>query len=158
MFPCPLRILVPVLVLGSPPATLSAQARSRAVVRELERAAAGLFYVTEADHPFQVLHFPDLRGPPTPAAVARATGQPPGRPFTVASVREFFLTATTAQPWHAPAEQEQVRRFRALVRVLETQLREVRVYRFGALDIDAYVIGVTSAGDWAGLATHLVQT
>jgi hypothetical protein len=90
--------------------------------------------------------------------VARATGQLPGRPFTVGGVRDFFLTATTAQPWHSPAEQEAVRRFRMLVRVLETQLRDARVYRFGALDADAYVIGITSAGDWAGVATHLVQS
>jgi hypothetical protein len=133
------------------------QARCRAVVRELERAAAGLFYVSEADFPIEVVHFPTGRGPPGAAAVARATGHARA-PCREQTVEAFFAIAVTPQPWHGPAEEESVRRFRALVRVLQTQLRDPRVFRFGALDIDAFVLGVTSAGDWAGLRTHLVQT
>jgi hypothetical protein len=164
--PCPIRLLVPVIVLGWSPAQAqeagnlsgAARARARAVVRELERAAAGLTYVTEADFPVRVLHFPTRRGTPSAETVARAAGLAPGRRFAVTSVRELFRTSATAQPWHSPAEQESVRRFQVLVRLLETQLREVRVFRFGELEIDAYVVGVTSAGDWAGVAMRLVQT
>jgi hypothetical protein len=140
-----------------PPPHPLAQARARAVVRELERAAAGLFYVSEADFPLEVVHFPAGRGPPGAAAVARATGHARA-PCTEQTVEAFFATAVTPRPWHGPTDGEAVRRFRALVRVLQTQLRDTRVFRFGTLDIDAYVLGVTSAGDWAGLRTHLVQT
>jgi hypothetical protein len=136
---------------------LSAQARARPVIRELERAAAGLLYVSEADFPLGIVHFPARRGPPSAAAVAHAIGRPPA-PVAEQTLEEFFATATTARPWHSPAEQESVRRFRALVQILRTQLRDTRVFRFGALDIDAYVVGVTSSGDWAGLCTHVVQT
>jgi hypothetical protein len=136
---------------------LSAQARSRAVVRELERAAAGLLYMSEADFPLEVIHLPSGRGPPSAAGVARATGRP-ASPAAEQTLEAFFATAITAQSWHSPAEQESVRRFRALLQILRSQLRDTRVFRFGALDIDAYVVGVTSAGDWAGLHTHLVQT
>jgi hypothetical protein len=135
----------------------TALARSRPVIRELERAAAGLFYVSEADFPFEVVHFPAGRGPPTAAGLARATGRAHA-PCIEQSLEAFFATAVTPQPWHGAAEQESVRRFRALVGILQSQLRAPRVFRFGTLDIDAYVVGTTSAGDWAGLRTHLVQT
>jgi hypothetical protein len=114
--------------------------------------------MSEADFPLVVLHFPLARGAPSAPAVARALRRPPATPVSEQTVEEFFATAITPRPWHSPAEQESVRRFRALLHVLQTQLRQPRVFRFGALDIDAYVVGVTSAGDWAGLATHLVQT
>jgi hypothetical protein len=139
------------------PRGLPAQARSRAVVRELERAAAGLLYMSEADFPLEVIHFPAGRGPPSAAAVARATGHLAGT-AAEQTLESFFAIAINAQPWHTPVEQESVRRFRALLQILRSQLRHARVFRFGALDIDAYVVGVTSAGDWAGLCTHLVQT
>jgi hypothetical protein len=139
-------------------AVLTAQARSRPVLRELERAAAGLLYLSEGDFPLEVVHFPSGRGPPSAGAVARALGRPPAAPFAEQTLEQFFATAVTPRPWHSPVEQESVRRFRVLVQILRSQLRDTRVFRFGALDIDVYVVGVTSAGDWAGLATHLVQT
>jgi hypothetical protein len=139
------------------PTMPTALARSRPVIRELERAAAGLLYVSEADFPLEVVHFPAGRGPPTAAGFARATRHP-HVPCTEQSLEAFFATAVTPQSWHGPAEQESVRRFRALVQILQSHLRAPRVFRFGTLDIDAYVVGITSAGDWAGLHTHLVQT
>jgi len=62
----------------------------------------------------------------------------------------------TSHAFHSPMMDPAVEPFTNLVR--QVQLRAPRVFRFGTLDIDAYVVGTTSAGDWAGLRTHLVQT
>jgi hypothetical protein len=133
-------------------------ARKPRVVRQLERAAAGLWFTSEADYPLQVVYFPGPLGTPTAAGVASLTGHSLEEPLVEQTLEEFFATATTPQPWHSPEQQETVRRYQELVRMLTTRLRDVHVFRFGALDIDAYVVGVTSAGAWVGVSTHLVQT
>jgi hypothetical protein len=44
------------------------------------------------------------------------------------------------------------------VQVLQTRLRDTRVFLFGTIELDAFVVGVSDGGDWVGVATHLVQT
>jgi hypothetical protein len=51
-----------------------------------------------------------------------------------------------------------VKRFQNLVSVLKQNLSNIQVYRVGSVSIDAYIVGVTDGGDWAGLCTKLVET
>jgi GTPase len=74
------------------------------------------------------------------------------------SVDEFFAIATAQQDWHDQEERETVERFQKLVSVLKQNLPQWQVYRVGSTDIDAYIVGVTDGGEWAGLSTKLVET
>jgi hypothetical protein len=51
-----------------------------------------------------------------------------------------------------------VHRFQNLVSILKQNLSQLQVYRVGDRSIDVYIVGVTPGGDWAGLATKLVET
>jgi hypothetical protein len=135
-----------------------ARARGQPVVRELQHAAAGLVFVSEADFPVEVLAWPSKHGVPTADRVARLAGWPPGSPVVEQTVADFFATAVTPQPWQSAAEKGAAGRFQTLVHVLQARLSATRVFRFGSIEIEAYVVGVTSSGDWAGVFTHLVQT
>nr|WP_228056891.1 nuclease A inhibitor family protein [Tychonema sp. LEGE 07203] len=55
-------------------------------------------------------------------------------------------------------ERETVKRFQNLVRVLKQNLSNIQVYRVGNININAYIVGVTDGGDWAGLSTKLLET
>jgi hypothetical protein len=90
--------------------------------------------------------------------VARLAGWPPGSPVVEQTVADFFATAATPQSWQSAAEQATARRFRTLVQLLEQRLQGARAFRFGTIEIDVYVVGTSSTGDWAGVSTHLVQT
>jgi hypothetical protein len=128
------------------------------VVRELQHAAAGLVWVSETDFPLDVFVWAAKRGVPTAERVARLAGWPPGSPVVEQTVAEFFATAATPRSWQSAPERATALRFQTLAHLLERRLVAARVFRFGAIEIDAYVVGVTSRGDWAGVSTHLVHT
>ena len=74
------------------------------------------------------------------------------------SVDEFFAIATAEEDWDDEEERETVQRFQNLVSTLKQNLSQLQVYRVGSVNIDAYIVGVTPDGDYAGLATKLVET
>jgi hypothetical protein len=44
------------------------------------------------------------------------------------------------------------------VSIVKQNLSQLQVYRVGSIDIDAYIVGVTDGGEWAGLSTKVVET
>ena len=74
------------------------------------------------------------------------------------SVDEFFAIATQEEDWHDEEERETVKWFQNLVSVLKQNLSHLQVFRVGNINIDAYIVGVTPSGDWAGLSAKLVET
>ena len=74
------------------------------------------------------------------------------------TVDEFFDVANAEEDWHDEEERETVQRFQNLVNILKQNLSQLQVYRVGSIDIDAYIVGVTHGGEWAGLSTKLVET
>jgi predicted peptidase len=69
------------------------------------------------------------------------------------TVDEFFAIATQEEDWHDQDERETAKRFQNLVSILKQNLSQLQVYRVGSIDIDAYIVGVTDGGEWAGLST-----
>jgi len=74
------------------------------------------------------------------------------------AVDDFFTRATQEEDWHDQKERETVKRFQNLVSVLKQNLSQLQVDRVGSIDIDVYIVGVTSGRGLAGLYTKLVET
>jgi hypothetical protein len=72
---------------------------------------------------------------------------------------EAFLTrlATVNDP-SDPASVEQARRFGELKTLLQSQLTDLTVVRFGTVNISTFIVGRTASGDLAGLLTGQVET
>jgi len=85
------------------------------------------------------------------------TNHPPDAPVELRTVDEFFAIAAE-EDWHDQDERETAKRFQNLVSILKQNLSQLQVYRVGSIDIDAYIVGVTDGGEWAGLSTKLVET
>jgi hypothetical protein len=127
------------------------------IATQLQQASEGLLFGSEADAPFEVIHWPtqeDL----TPAKLLQLTNHPPDAPIEIVTVDEFFDVANAEEDWHDDEEQETAKRFQKLVSTLKQNLSQLQVYRVGSIDIDAYIVGVTPSGDWMGLSTKLVET
>ncbi|WP_449415993.1 nuclease A inhibitor family protein [Phormidium nigroviride] len=127
------------------------------ITAQLTQASEGLLFPSESDAPFEVVHW-KAEGILTPATLLQLTGHSPNSPVTMMSVDEFFATATQTEDWHDEEEKETVRKFQQLVSVLKQNLSQLQVYRVGSIEIDAYIVGVTQNGDWAGLSTQVVET
>jgi hypothetical protein len=72
---------------------------------------------------------------------------------------QAFLTrlATPNDPGD-PASVDQARRFGELKQLLESQLTDLTVVRFGTRNISTFIVGRTASGDLAGLLTGQVET
>lgn len=130
---------------------------THSIATQLKQASQGLLFLSETDAPFEVIHW-QAQGKLTPAKLLQLTEHPPDAPIEVVSVDEFFAIATAEEDWHDKEERETVQRFEKLVSILKQNLSQLQVYRVGDRSIDAYIVGVTPGGDWAGLATKLVET
>ena len=127
------------------------------IADQLKQASKGLLFLSESDAPFEVIHWP-AQGELTPPKFLQLTGHPPDAPVELRTVDDFFAIATAEEDWHDQDERETVQRFHNLVSILKQNLSQLQVYRVGSIDIDAYIVGVTDGGEWAGLSTKLVET
>ena len=127
------------------------------IATQLQQASKGFLFLSETDAPFEVISCQTQREL-TPAKLLQLMNHPPDAPVEVVSVDEFFAHATQEEDWHDEEEREMVQRFQNLVSVLKQNLLQLQVFRVGNTNIDAYIVGVTPSGDWAGLSTKLVET
>jgi hypothetical protein len=80
-------------------------------------------------------------------------------PVKKLNFKTFFANATQEQDWYGAEEQETARRFQALVRLLTEHLRDMQVFKIGkTIEYAVYVVGRTTAGDFAGVSTKVVET
>ncbi len=130
---------------------------SESIATQLQQASKGLLFLSETDAPFEVIHWL-TQEELTPAKLLQLTNHPPDAPLEIVSVEEFFDVANAEEDWHDEEERETAKRFQNLVNFLKQNLSQLQVYRVGSIDIDAYIVGVTDGGEWAGLSTKLVET
>ncbi len=148
------------------------------VKTKLEAATDGLLMLSETDAKFKVLTGTQLGGAPITADVVRAqlTAQHDAVMADVMWVdaAEIPLVKRTAVEErnandflndlavdHDPADPgstARAARFAALKSTIDSQLTDVKVYRFGEVSISTFIVGRTRTGELAGLLTGQVET
>lgn len=130
-----------------------------ALLEQLSAASDGLLYRSETDSPFEVVHFPQVQDSSAlPAAIAQLPDMPEGLKAEVVELPYFFRNLIRDDADAGEEEVNIAHRFRKLQDLLEQRLEEVKVYRVGKRRIQAFVLGKTATGDYAGLKTTLVET
>lgn len=71
---------------------------------------------------------------------------------------DFLTRLTTNFDPADPVSAENAQRFAKLKSVLEGQLTDLKVYRFGDISISTFIVGRTKTGELAGLLTGVVET
>lgn len=121
----------------------------------LETAAEGLFFTSEADHPFTWVRS-DAAGPPTPEAAAALAGRP-GEPVQEVSLERLFRPHLHPGAGD-PVSARLVPRYEALRAALEAGLTDLRVYRVGSVNLTVLIVGTAPSGHLAGLRTEALET
>jgi hypothetical protein len=124
----------------------------------LKKAVTGLSYVSETDAPFEAFLWQNAGEKSAKEAVLARAGRAKARPVNELSVDEFFQDLTQQQDWHGDEEKAAVAKYRNLVKVIQEQLADAKVFKIGAPQVDIYVVGKTKQGDWAGVKTKAVET
>jgi hypothetical protein len=121
----------------------AADAKDSALMRRLRRATAGLTYVSETDSHFRVVR-------KSPAFVRRARRENPCMPR---SLEDFF------EGQYADRSRRDLHRLRRLARLVNSNLRGVRVYWTGAEPTyRVYILGRTRWGAVLGLSVLVVAS
>ena len=160
---------------GTTPAPASALGE---VKTKLEAATDGLLMPSETDAKFKFLTGTQLNGALITADVVRAqftaqhdavmadvmwmdASELPLANHTVVEERNAndFLNRLAVD--HDPGDPEstaRAARFAALKTTIDSQLTDVKVYRFGEVSISTFIVGRTKTGEVAGLLTGQVET
>lgn len=123
----------------------------------LQSATHGLLWTSEADYPLEVFEW-DGALALTSDALLEHLDLPPETVVECVEFDRFFEKAMRDRDWYDDAERARAQQFRGLVDVLHQTLSDMQVFRIGRTEIDAYVVGRSPDGTWAGLHTRIVET
>lgn len=124
---------------------------------ELNTATQGLLWMSESDYPFESVRIEEP-SEITSDFLRRLSGVEPSTPVETLSAQEFFLRAVSEPEWKSAEELTTARRFQSLLRLLEENLSDVKVYRVGTINMAVYVLGRSPSGSLLGLKTRVVET
>ena len=71
---------------------------------------------------------------------------------------EFFSRLTSVKDWFGEREKKIAERFQILKSLLDENLREVKVFRIGKIQIDIYVVGLDIENRLVGIKTKAIET
>jgi Nuclease A inhibitor-like protein len=134
-------------------------------IAKIATAVQNLFWMSETDAPFEVLHWSDISpndltpaGDLNPAHVLYRAQLLSDTPVEVISLRAFLAPVTQHQSWHTDEDAHAVERFLALQILLGQTLTQIQVYRCGTTEVEIYVVGKAYDSDWLALHTSAVET
>jgi hypothetical protein len=124
----------------------------------LTNASSGLLMPSESDYPFTAFTWTNAaKQRLTTTRLLKLTAHAPNTTVEVVDLRTFFRNVAYPQPWHDRQQAMTVKRFQRLVKVLQQHLTDIRVYRIGTIQVDAYIVG-RCGNNLAGLSTTLIET
>ena len=126
------------------------------LIEELREATRGLTYMSESDYPFEVFRWDAAE--PSHEYLRGLTGEAADAPVETRTAANFFRVAASEAEWKSAEELATARRFQSLLRLLEQNLTDLRVYRVGSINIPVYVAGRGQSGNWLGVSTRVVET
>jgi len=124
----------------------------------LQRASAGLKFLSETDAPFAPFFWPDTSGEQlNTQRFEQLASTPEHAPIQTMEIDYFFRNAIKVEEGDSEWEVAEAERYRQLVHTIESTLENVQVFRVGETSIDVYIVGQVEGGH-AGLRTLVVET
>jgi Nuclease A inhibitor-like protein len=133
--------------------------KAEQITQELKNITENLVYASESEYPFTVVRWDgkDRKLSLSNESLLQVTKYSSDLPITIVNLEDFFHRAITAEEWHSEPEQANVIRFKELIAYLKANFGEVKVFKVGEFEFDAYILGIID-GDLVGLQTKVVQT
>jgi hypothetical protein len=123
-------------------------AKVNPIVKEMNAAAKGLLFPSESDAPIEAFTWPGGDGPPTEAVVRTNAKVKKDTP-----VQQIALTDLTRT-----IPEESRGDFLPLFGLLAHHLSGTTVFKVGEVNMDVYIVGRTTDGQYAGVKTEVVET
>ena len=125
--------------------------------KEIERIVSGLYYISETDS--EIFPFVgDKAEDVTREIILSQTKCADGFEIEERNFAEFFAPLTKIQDWFGDEEIEAARKFRSLKELLQKNLRDLKVFKIGTIELDVYAVGLDSENVLMGIKTKAVET
>ena len=129
--------------------------KDKELITKLSQAVEGLLWLSESDYPFETIYLENVDNIET--KLLELTNSNAKTKIEIRDIDRFFHRVTQEDNWDED-ELEECKRYQALVKLLKTQLQDIKVYRVGEWEIQVYILGKTESGNVAGLSTMVVET
>ena len=126
------------------------------LLEKMREATRGLTFMSESDYPFEVFKW-DAKEP-TPEFMRGLTKEAADAPVETTTLSNFFRVAASDAEWKNKELLAAAKKFRALQKLLEENLKDLKVYRVGSVNIPVYIVGRAPSGRWLGVSTRVVET
>jgi hypothetical protein len=126
------------------------------ILAGLERAAAGLFYMSESDYPLETVCF-EIGEKLGHERLRELAGCGENARVEVRSLEDFFRDGRAVELPRGGGTARPAS-FQSLVRLLRENLTDVKVYKVGEINIPVLVLGRSASGRWLGVSTRVVET
>jgi len=123
----------------------------------IENAAEGLYYVSETDAEIKPFIGRTSQAV-TPEEILKQTDNAANSAVEQRDFADFFSRLTKIQDWFGDEEKANAQKFVRLKEVLENNLRELRVFKVGKIQLNIYVVGLDENDKLLGIKTKAVET
>ena len=126
------------------------------LINQLSQASAGLLWTSESDYPFDTVyldHVNDLR-----SKLLELTDCDSESRIEIREFARFFQRVTDEEDCDDEEEMAECKRYQALVKLLQTHLTDIKIYRVGSCEVHIYILGKTEKNAIAGLSTISIET
>ncbi len=124
------------------------------ILTEIKKAADGLLFISESDHPLEVISFNKPAGS-VADYLKTLTALNNNSPAETQTLEYFFRNMTRVNESDDNATAE---RFKKLQTLLNLKLKNIKVYRIGTIQVSSFIIGELPDGSYGGLRTLLIET
>lgn len=124
---------------------------------KIRKVSEGLYYISETDA--EILPFAGTKAEAvTKENLLSQTGNAPDMPVEERDFTEFFARLTKIQDWFGDEEKRTAARFVELKKLLEENLKDLKMFKVGRIQIDIYVVGLDAEENLIGIKTKAVET
>ncbi|WP_013334519.1 nuclease A inhibitor family protein [Gloeothece verrucosa] len=131
---------------------------SNPLVTKLSKASEGLVYISESDYPYEVIHWDNPNVPLTKDLIAQKANISEGTPCSEVAFDDFFNLDAPDPDWYGEEEKQEAAKQRNLMKIMKDHLTDLKVYRFGEVEIAIYIVGKAANGEIIGLKTTAIET
>ena len=130
---------------------------SKQFAEQIKRLSEGLYYISETDAP--ILPFTGNKAEAvTKDEILRQTQSTAGTAVEERNFAETFARLTQIQDWFGDEEKESAAKFDKLKSFLEQNLKDLKMFKIGTVQIKIYFVGLNADGNLTGIRTEAVET
>ncbi len=125
--------------------------------QEIKKATDGLIYISETDS--EVLPFIGGRSETVNIeSLLKQINAASDIKVKEITFEDFFENLITIQDWFEAEEKETAEKFLKLKKLLEENLKDLKVFKIGKIEIEVYVVGLDEENNLLGIKTEAVET